>query len=337
MSLLQGPEADGGVPEAPLRIAYHPRRALAALDDTRLLAVIHFGGAARGARPWEIGVPLRAHGDDVIEVWSSIHPVERGSIGELAYACDGSALIGAIRIDERPEDARLEAAAVEAYRAFGSALAATGYRSLCRVWNFFPAIATAESGLERYRAFCRGRHLALSEFLERFEPCLPAAAAIGTHGDTGLLVYGLALRQPGTQVENPRQMSAFNYPPEYGQRSPSFSRSILKVWNGVAHLYVSGTASIVGHSTRHPNDFDRQLDETLANLDALLVAAASRTGRRFSFSLLRVYSRPEPPLATLRARIAAHFGERTSVLVLQGDICRPDLMLEIEGVAISEG
>lgn len=337
MSGSQGPEARGFVPEAPLRVAYHPRQRMAALDDSRLLAVVHFGEAASGDRPSEISVPLRVCGEEVVEVWSSSHPVERGSIGDFAYACDGSALFGAIRIDERPEQARLEAAAVEAYRAFGSALAATGYRSLCRVWNFFPAIDASEAGLERYRAFCRGRHLALSEFLERFEPCLPAASAIGTHGENGLLVYGLALRQPGMQVENPRQMSAFNYPPEYGPRSPSFSRSILKMWAGVAHLYVSGTASIVGHATRHPGDFVRQLDETLANLEALLTAAAGRTGRRFAFSLLRVYSRPDPPLALLRARITDRFGAETPVLVLQGDICRQDLTLEIEGLAISEG
>jgi len=49
-----------------------------------------------------------------------------------------------------------------------------------------------------------------------------------------------------------------------------------------------------------------------------------------------VYSRVVAPLELIRARIAAKFGPETPVLVLQGDICRTELLLEIEGLAISD-
>ena len=281
-------------------------------------------------------MPLRVHGDsDVIEVWLSQRPVERAVVGDVQFAHSDDVAFASIRIDDHRPDEGLEAATTAAYRAIGDAVSAAGFRFPCRLWNFFPAIHRVEFGLERYRAFCRGRHLAFTAHLNSVETDLPAASAIGTC-DSGLLVFGLALRKPGLQLENPRQLSAFHYPPAYGPRSPSFSRSILKDWGAAgAHLYVSGTASIVGHSSRHPCDYARQLEETLVNLQALLAAAGERSGREFGFALLRVYSRSVPPLELVRARIAAKFGAETPVVVLQGDVCRTELLVEIEGLAIS--
>lgn len=331
-----------GSTEAPIRVAYLSRAAAEGLDEANVLAVVRFGEAATVARSPEIGVPLSVCGDDeVVEVWSSNRPVERGSIGAFSYARDGTALFGAIRIDEREADGGLETATLAAYRALERGLAETGYPSLCRVWNFFPHIHAEEAGLERYRAFCRGRHTALSEVPGTAESSLPAATAIGS-SNPGLLVYGLAFRETGVQLENPRQLSAFHYPPEYGPRSPSFSRSVLKTWGlgrgggAPPYLFVSGTASIVGHASRHEGDYERQLEETIANLEALLAGAAARAGRRFRFTLLRVYSRSAPPLQLLRERLAARFGVPTPVLVLRGDICRRELLLEIEGLAIGD-
>lgn len=338
MSQQGCPRLPGSWAASPLDIAYLRRADAALLAPDQLIAAVHFGRDATAEQPWEIGVPLPVHGDDdVVEVWRSHRPVEHGEIAGVRFTCTGDVLFGAVRIDEGESDTALEEATLAAYRAIGTALTATGYRSLCRLWNFFPAIHAAEAGLERYRAFCRGRHLALTEIVGDGETSLPAASAIGTRSP-GVLVYGLALREPGHQLENPRQLSAFRYPPEYGPRSPSFSRSILKRWDdGLIHLYVSGTASIVGHSSRHQRDFARQLEETLANLDALLAAAVARTARPFRFELLRVYARSEPPMSLVRERIAARFGAATPVLVLQGDICRQDLLVEIEGLAISDG
>ncbi len=341
-ALPSGAAGLGGAPGVPFRVDYRRAGEVEAVEPAHLLAIVRFGASVAEPAPWEIGVALRPQGEDgadLAEVWLSRQPVERGTIGDFGYAHNGEVLFGALRIDERRAGG-LEAATIDAYRQIGAALAATGYRSLCRVWNFFPAIHGEEAGLERYRAFCRGRHRVLSEGMEAFEAALPAASAIGSCGP-GLLVYGLALCEPASQVENPRQVSAFRYPADYGPRSPSFSRSVLKSWPTAGtvatdHLYVSGTAAIVGHASRHPGDYLRQLGETLDNLEALLVEAQRRTGRPLRFSLLRVYSRHAPPAELVWARIAAKFGAATPVLLLQGDICRRELLVEIEGMAVSE-
>ena len=151
----------------------------------------------------------------------------------------------------------------------------------------------------------------------------------------GLRLYALAGRDAGEQIENPRQISAFHYPPEYGPRSPSFSRAVLKHWgNGCYHLYISGTASVVGHASRHDH-LKAQLDETLVNLATLLTEASRRAATSLHPALFRVYVRTDSDPAPLRERIVQAFGSAVPMVFLRGDICRRELLIEIEGLAVS--
>ena len=221
-----------------------------------------------------------------------------------------------------------------AYRRLFAAARARGYPYLLRVWNYFPDIAREAGGLERYQAFCVGRHWALLAERAECENHLPAACAIGTQGP-GLRIYALASREAGLQIENPRQVSAFRYPRQYGPTSPSFSRAIFKDWGAPnAHLYISGTASVVGHTSQHL-ELMAQLEETLRNLQALLDQANRVVPVVLRPTLLKIYLRPGFDPAPLRDRIVQTFGT-VPLLFLGADICRPDLLVEIEGVAVSE-
>ena len=154
-------------------------------------------------------------------------------------------------------------------------------------------------------------------------------------GEGGLRLYALAGREAGEQIENPRQISAFHYPPEYSPRSPSFSRAVLsRSGDGECRLYISGTASVVGHASRH-SDLIAQLDETLVNLAALLAEAGRRAATPLQPALLRVYVRPDYDPAPLRERINQAFGRAAPMMFLQADICRQELLIEIEGLAVS--
>jgi len=54
-------------------------------------------------------------------------------------------------------------------------------------------------------------------------------------------------------------------------------------------LYISGTASITGHESRHPDDPAAQLEETLVNIKALIDSAATEEGIGFDgFASLRI-------------------------------------------------
>ena len=101
----------------------------------------------------------------------------------------------------------------------------------------------------------------------------------GRDGRRVLQVYWLAARVAGTPLENPRQVAAYRYPRQYGPQSPTFARAMLPPAGSDMPLLLSGTASVVGHETRHPGDVLAQLDETFANLDSLLdIASLGRVG-----------------------------------------------------------
>ena len=137
--------------------------------------------------------------------------------------------------------------------AFLDSLPTLGFSDLFRIWNYFPEINGDRDGLERYQRFCMGRHQAFSEHYGDYKLALPAASAVGTLSGPFQL-YFLAGRQKAIHIENPRQISAYDYPPMYGPKSPSFARATLTSISKSSYLFLAGTASIVGHATQHQED-----------------------------------------------------------------------------------
>lgn len=152
-----------------------------------------------------------------------------------------------------------------------------------------------------------------------------------------LLVYFLAGREAPVYLENPRQVSAYRYPRQYGRHSPVFSRATLLRQRGSLTLFISGTASIVGHRSIHVGDTAAQTRETLANIEALL-EEANRVERGARFTLgslaLKAYVRRPDDLPVIQAQLAATLGPSPAVIYLQADICREDLLVEIEATGI---
>ena len=160
----------------------------------------------------------------------------------------------------------------------------------------------------------------------------PAATCIGRRdGDRTVQVYWLAGRAPGLPLENPRQVSAYRYPREYGPTPPSFSRAMLA---SDRLVMISGTASIVGHASRHRGDVRAQLDETFANLANVLQRAAAAapgiTSRLGAESLLKIYLRDESLLPEVHAFLRERVPSQTQYIVLHADVCRAELLVEID-------
>ena len=165
--------------------------------------------------------------------------------------CIRDRLYGVLELDEAAfrGDATcppLQAASAEAYRRIFRLLDAQGLPHLWRVWNCLSDINAETHGLERYRQFNIGRQDAFLDSHRGATGNVPAASAIGLAGGP-LSVAFLAGATPALAVENPRQVSAYLYPADYGPRSPTFSRAVRATLSGQAALFVSGTASIVGH------------------------------------------------------------------------------------------
>lgn len=243
---------------------------------------------------------------------------------------DGALRVVGIEVAERGGD--VEAAAAEAYRQLIETVRPSAHPYMVRVWNYLDDINAGSGDEERYRRFCVGRASAVDAM---FNDPPPAATAIGNGTPSGLVqVIALCAESAPVALENPRQTPAWQYPRDYGPVSPGFSRGALVGEGARTRLLASGTASIVGHVSQHVGDAVAQVRESLANLDVLLQEGARRSGRAFALSeheAIRVYLRHPGDMAAVEAVLAARLPLQ-NVWFLQGDVCRRELLVELEGV-----
>jgi enamine deaminase RidA (YjgF/YER057c/UK114 family) len=231
----------------------------------------------------------------------------------------------------------LEQAAFGAYSRIFDLIDRRGYRHLLRAWNYLPAINADDHGLERYARFNVGRHNAFMAKQRIIGHGTPAASALGCRGNQ-LTIYFLAAKRAGLVIENPRQTSAFRYPAQYGPRSPTFARAMLMQTPGALQLFVSGTSSIVGHVTMHAGDAMAQARETVANL-LTVIAKAQQAGFDASSPqarlLLKAYLRRPDDVPMVQACLKQAFGAATEIAYLQANICRTDLLVEVEAAYLT--
>lgn len=278
--------------------------------------------------------------DAVCEVWRSASALVKGQCGDIRYRHDGSSLFGVIELAEseaEPDSAStpLQYTTERAYRKIFELLEALDYPFIFRLWNYMADINGHSHDMERYRQFNLGRQDAFIACRRDVVGNVPAACALGTAGGP-LTIAFLAGRQAPLAIENPRQISAYDYPQNYGPRSPTFSRASLVRMGADEVLFVSGTASIVGHCTMHPGDVREQTRETLTNIEAVIQAANLQASKPlFSLSnlLYRVYVRHSADLAAIRDVMLTRIGASFNAVFLQADVCRQDLLLEIEASA----
>ena len=270
-------------------------------------------------------------GDGSAEIWELTVPSAFSNTdGRLSMSCGADVALVAMRFRD-PGARELAEVTRRAYTAILTKAAQAGYPWMLRTWHFLPAINQGEGDAERYRLFCVGRQQAVSDFAISQ---LGAATAVGTHGDD-VTIHMLVGRRPGEPIENPRQVPAYQYPRAYGPSRPAFARAVAvpqadDCWG----LMVSGTASVVGHETQHPGRAMPQLDETIANLSALLGRAAELLGdpslAEFGAqSCLRVYARCAQDWPAVADRLRAVW-PAAGLVGLEADICRSDLAIEIE-------
>ena len=295
----------------------------------------------------QVSTPVLPGSGQVYEVWRCDTPATSGQRQRVRFRSTADLLFGCIALTEAPEchppagrgppHSALHEATTQAYREICATLDAENYPHLLRVWNYLPDINRDSNGTERYRQFNTARQQVLRECGRALSGNVPAASALGAASDSPLVVYFLAARTAPTFLENPRQVSAYHYPRQYGSHSPMFSRATLLRQSGGLALFISGTASIVGHRSLHVGDTAAQTRETLANIEALL-AEANRVARSARFELgalaCKVYVRRPADLPVIKAELAAALGAGARVIYLQADICRQDLLVEIEATGM---
>lgn len=223
---------------------------------------------------------------------------------------------------------------------YGNLFVAADDLKLCRIWHYVPQInQTGADGLENYRAFCHGRSLAFEKkYGAGFKQRLPSASAVGTEDDFLTIVFAACATEP-KNLENPRQVPAYDYPKKHGPRPPSFSRAtVVPVDNGLADVFISGTAAIEGHETVASGDTVGQVERTIFNLG--IISRTCGIGENLGAQLgadrhFKVYIRHQADLAAVKAALEKKlFVAGDKVAYLRSDICRAELNVEIEATVM---
>lgn len=202
-----------------------------------------------------------------------------------------------------------------------------GFPHPFRIWNFIPNINQGDGDCEEYKQFCVGRQHAFDRSAlsnKRY----PAASALGHHS-TGGVIYMLASRVAGQHHENPKQQPAYEYPRKYGPCSPSFARATSIELQSTQQIMVSGTASILGHDTQAAGDLEQQLAITLENIRCL---QRNINANASDLSAVRVYLRHVHDFPAAEAFLTRIL-PKESMNFVHADICRKNLLVEIEAVA----
>jgi chorismate lyase/3-hydroxybenzoate synthase len=212
---------------------------------------------------------------------------------------------------------------------------------LMRMWNYLPGINQIDHNLERYQQFCLGRHNAFKQTTH-----YPAASAVGgtigknsDHHVIKMVIIFIATEQVGFFLENPNQISAYCFPRQYAPKSPSFARAAIYQGALSNELYISGTASIIGHASKFQGDVYRQTEQTLSNIKNLIQYTNTQANVKNIFTWdktnvqplsIKVYLRHRTDMAKISPLIHQFIPNCNNICYLQADICRQELDVEIE-------
>lgn len=235
------------------------------------------------------------------------------------------------------ESGRYQYDAQMAYKELFDSLNMDSY-SIVRFWNYIPGINNMGNIEEKYKEFCRGREHTFSEYSSKLMEIYPAATGIGCEGER-LCVSLLAVDKKMTvrSIENPRQIPAYQYPNRYGISTPKFSRATYIKNEMEDHILVSGTASIIGADTVYIDSVEMQTNTAIENIFELI---SQENLKRYkiegislnqSLKLIKVYIRNWEDYSIVKEICEKRFG-KVEALYLQNDICRKDLLVEIEAV-----
>ncbi|MCP1231468.1 chorismate transformation enzyme, FkbO/Hyg5 family [Acetobacter indonesiensis] len=300
------------------------------------LAVVQYaqGNAKLCYRNGQVQLTIPYTHGECSEYWSTLEASScRGGMTDqgIAWCEDGTNLFAAFILDDRP---RLSGAVQEKYEALLSFVQEKEYRTLYRIWNYIGRINQSnKDGLERYQDFCLGRALAFERSGFTMET-LPAATGIG-FDEGGVCVYLLARRDGlAANIENPLQIPAYRYPITYGPKSPSFARGTVLYDQQRLELYLSGTASI-RQSVSVGSNLEEQINITIENINALIENVKENEGKLDNCvcTSLKIYVRHAKDKAAVSNVFRHVFSvspENSPVFV--SDICRSELLLEVEGV-----
>lgn len=230
---------------------------------------------------------------------------------------------------------------MEIFSTIGDILQSNGFMpsDIYRQWNYIQHITAGKGGGQNYQEFNDARSIFYST--ADWSNGYPAATGIGTSAG-GIMVELCAIKGyscPNKPIDNPLQIAAHNYSQNVldgkvveilnERTTPKFERARL-LGNTI---FISGTAAIKGESSNMSNNTVEQASETMEIMNRLIATDnIPATNEGAQYELLRVYVKRESDIPATRSYMEKHY-PAIPKHYLAADICRPELLIEIEGVA----
>jgi len=221
-----------------------------------------------------------------------------------------------------------------------------GIQHIVRQWNYIGNITDFENGNQHYQLFNNAR----SEFYKNvdFQNGYPAATGISMSLKS-IFVSALAI-VPTTEtiiaaIDNSLQIPAYKYSEtvlvegkaNHLKTTPKFERGKF-VTNGKSRIfYVSGTAAIRAEQSTNPNEAALQTRQTVENINFLI---SNENIHRYtieknvylSLNSIRVYVKRCQDYAAIKVVVEKAWPNVTAIYLL-AEVCRTELLVEIEGIA----
>ena len=208
-----------------------------------------------------------------------------------------------------------------------------------RQWNYIQGITMLNDGSQNYQEFNDARSIFYSSC--EWNNGYPAATGIGSDAG-GVMVELFAVKENGMlnkPIDNPLQVAAHNYSQEVlegkaaetlqEKSTPKFERARILGKT----IYISGTAAIKGEHSNTCNDSIEQTAETMEVMNHLISKENIPTSNNGSvYDILRVYVKRESDIPAIREYMQQHYPDTLKHYTV-ADVCRPELLVEIEGVA----
>lgn len=297
-------------------------------ESNNLLTVISFKKKVNYSNSiLSVGMPT-INEKNFYEIWEVEDKVARSSYNNINISKNNHCLFGSTIIDNKGSYEEIKAEIQKKYLDFFK-ISNKNSMSIVKIWHYLPELLkSCPDKKTNYSLLCESREEVYRNFYRNSD--YPAATVIGIEGNKILIYFLAASCETYEVIENKRQVSSYNYPQNIFSEKPMFSRAVSFSFKGNLQkkIMISGTASIKGYQSVHKSDVAKQLDEALKNYKTFAKLDNNPS------NICRVYltKYQTKNLSIIVKKLENFFGINQYVL-LQGDICRSELLIEIEGIS----
>ncbi|MEG1585571.1 MAG: hypothetical protein RR346_01710 [Bacteroidales bacterium] len=223
-------------------------------------------------------------------------------------------------------------------------------RDIVRQWNYIENITGFKDGIQNYQALNDARSVFYGN-TEWSEGGYPAATGIGMEYG-GIIVELIAIQAKNNYtniypIDNPRQIAAHSYSQDVllgkedrilkEKSTPKFERAKAVSTPTGYTCFISGTAAIRGELSLEEMDGAQQTELTIENIEHLIsINNIRKTGmpatNHGKLDTIRVYIKDPKDYPEIHRKVESYWPS-VPALYVKADICRTELLVEIEGIA----